>query len=135
MNHEEVRLALSELLDGELAEAERLEIQGHLSRCSDCAAAYDRLQRVAKLLKAPQAAAAADTERFARDVLACLPGRLKPAVQRPWPYFRFLVPALSAGVAVIFLAIANPGTSGLDDLFAGPAEVAEQELDFVMGER
>jgi anti-sigma factor RsiW len=50
LTHEEVRAELSDYLDGELDEAQRSRIAGHLARCSGCAAHLATLRRTVDLL-------------------------------------------------------------------------------------
>ena len=49
---ERYQAAISELLDGELTEAEEAEVRAHMASCPDCAAMYAAFAEVSEALKA-----------------------------------------------------------------------------------
>ena len=53
---ERYQLLTSQLLDGELTEAEEAELRAHMATCPDCAAMYDAFAEVSEALKAEAAA-------------------------------------------------------------------------------
>lgn len=128
-DHEEIKEALSELRDGELAEPAKAEILAHLRDCADCAAAYRGLSLLGDLFRVPERAAARNTERFVAMVAARSRPPLAASADRS-RLSRWLIPALSAGVASVFFAIANQEASAaLDELFVGSAIASDEALD------
>ena len=112
-DHRQFRDALSALHDGELGTTEREEVLAHLRECEECREKYQRWENIARLVfRAPAAPAAGDTEMFVQRVM----GRLDPhgvsvstAPSAWWEWLgaRWLIPALSAGVAALFFSIAR----------------------------
>src|SRR4030042_4754024 len=56
MECEDIRKQLEAFLDGEVKEAERTAIQGHLATCSECARAFRQSKRLASVLQSWKAA-------------------------------------------------------------------------------
>jgi anti-sigma factor RsiW len=132
MNHDQIKAALSELRDGEIEPGDRADILAHLQQCADCAASYRLTERLGGLFKAATTVSPLETERFARAVMARR--RVAKAAPASWAWLapNWAAPTLAFVAASVFFAIAFPRqASAIDDLFAGPAFVAEQELDLI----
>lgn len=116
MNHRQLRDALPALYDGELSETERGEVLDHLKECGECRKENQRWEHIARsVFRAPAAPTAGDTEVFVRQVMGCLEPReslgsdetFAPSAWWGWLGARWLIPALSAGVAALFFSIAR----------------------------
>ena len=68
MNCADVRL--DEYFDGELAEADRAVVDGHLAACEGCRAELDRSRKLEGILKSFPSGAAPDADRFVQSVRA-----------------------------------------------------------------
>lgn len=102
MTHEQARESLSAFHDGELPEPERALVEAHLASCGECRAALEDWRRLALVfLKPPQLP---PSEAFVRRVMARIGSLERPAVARPW-VLPWLVPALGAGLASLFLSV------------------------------
>jgi hypothetical protein len=66
MNCADVRL--DEFLDGELGEADRAAVEGHLASCAGCRAELDRSRKLDAVLRSVPAGAAPDADRFVQSV-------------------------------------------------------------------
>lgn len=94
MNCADVRL--DEYFDGELAEADRAAVDGHLATCEACRAELERSRKLEKVLRSVTTGAAPDADRFVQSVRA-------RSRRRP-PVLRWAV-AAAALIAVAGLAI------------------------------
>lgn len=63
-------LRLDEYLDGELAEADRAAVEGHLASCAACRAELDRSKKLEAVLRSVPSGAAPDADRFLQSVRA-----------------------------------------------------------------
>jgi anti-sigma factor RsiW len=52
MNCEQIEELLSDLIDGELADGVRTGVEAHLASCADCQAAYKKLRRTVRFVRA-----------------------------------------------------------------------------------
>jgi hypothetical protein len=68
MNCADVRL--DEYLDGELAEADRAIVDGHLASCAACRAELEQSRRLEKVLHSVPSGAVPDADRFVQSVRA-----------------------------------------------------------------
>jgi hypothetical protein len=66
MNCAELRL--DEYLDGELSEAERAVVEGHLASCTACRAELERSRKLEAVLRSVTTGAAPDADRFVQSV-------------------------------------------------------------------
>jgi anti-sigma factor RsiW len=108
-NHEQIRHRLFAHADGELPEAERGAIQAHLEGCPDCRSALRRWETLTEAffrVPAPPSSGA-----FVRRVMARIDAerRERLAGWAPWEgAWRWLVPALGAGIAALVLVVTMP---------------------------
>lgn len=108
MNHEEIKEALSEYRDGELAPAARAAVALHLESCSECRAELAFYERAASaLLRPAKAPSAFQTEAFVRAVRERL-AEPENAFERLLSTPKWLVPALAFAVAAAAFAVALP---------------------------
>jgi len=63
-------IRLDEYLDGELAEADRAAVEGHLASCAACRAELDRSKKLEAVLRSVPSGAAPDADRFVQSVRA-----------------------------------------------------------------
>jgi hypothetical protein len=61
---------LDEYLDGELADADRAIVDGHLASCAACRAELEQSRKLEKVLKSVPSGAAPDADRFVQSVRA-----------------------------------------------------------------
>jgi anti-sigma factor RsiW len=73
-------LQLNRLLDGELSEDRRIELEAHLQQCSMCAAEFGRLREVARLLEAEREGYFS-AQRLSQIGLHRLHGRVERAME------------------------------------------------------
>jgi anti-sigma factor RsiW len=102
---EHVQEELVALLDGELPEAERSRVEGHLVVCPDCRARRELLQgALASLSKAAPLEPSADLRR---RVLAAVDAEPRGLMERFRALLstRFLVPAAAGLAAALFLVV------------------------------
>jgi len=97
MIDDRLREELNALLDGELPEGRAAELRRRIEAEPDLAAEYDRLRRVASLVRGLPAARA----DLAGDVMARLPARGR--VHRPWGWMGALAAAAAAVMATVAL--------------------------------
>ncbi|RPH35018.1 MAG: hypothetical protein EHM91_17760, partial [Planctomycetota bacterium] len=69
---------LDEYLDGELAEADRAIVDGHLASCAACRAELEQSRKLEKVLQSVPSGAAPDADRFVQSVRARSRRRLLP---------------------------------------------------------
>jgi hypothetical protein len=87
---------LDEYMDGELAEAERREVEVHLSGCAGCREELDRSRRLERLLlSVPEAGKAPDAERFL--------GEVRSRSRRPFGWGAAAAAAVLLGVLAFLL--------------------------------
>lgn len=117
MSHQEIKDALSEYRDGELAPAERAAVALHLESCAECRAELSFYERAAAALLAPvKAPTSFQTEALVRALRERL--EPQPLFARLLSTPRWAVPALAFGMAAAALAVGLP--SRLDS--SDPAE-------------
>lgn len=78
MNCADVRL--DEYLDGELAEADRSVVDGHLASCAACRSELEQSRKLEKVLLSVSSGAAPDADRFVQSVRA----RSRRPAFKPW---------------------------------------------------
>jgi hypothetical protein len=71
---------LDEYLDGELAEADRAVVDGHLASCAACRAELEQSRKLEKVLLSVSTGAAPDADRFVQSLRA----RSRRPALRPW---------------------------------------------------
>jgi hypothetical protein len=100
MNCADVRL--DEYFDGELAEAERASVDGHLASCEACRAELGRSRTLEGILKSFPVGAAPDADRFVQSV--------RSRSRRPAPVLRWAIAAggLIAVAGLAFFALRGP---------------------------
>jgi len=99
MNCADVRL--DEYFDGELAEADRATVDGHLAACDACRAELERSRKLEKVLRSVSTSAAPDADLFVQSVRA--------RSRRPAPWrFAAAAAALIGITAIIAFALRGP---------------------------
>jgi len=126
MKCEEVARLLSLYLDGEVSEAERAGIEGHLDSCEKCRSEVETLRKTIALVKSlPPVKAPAD---FTAGVMKGI--SLEPAEVRHASFWitsaKILFP-VAAAAAVLFVVALNLNRQGAPELAKQPA-VAERRL-------
>jgi len=97
MECEDVRKRLESFLDGEVEEAERTAIQGHLAACPECGRAFRQLKKLTGVLQSWKAA----------EPPADLYDRLKPGLESRESWWRkYLTPAFAGKAALRFAGAA-----------------------------
>jgi hypothetical protein len=99
MNCADVRL--DEYFDGELSDAERATVDGHLASCDACRAELERSRKLEQVLHSVSTSAAPDADRFVQSVRA---RSRRPA---PWRHAAAAA-ALIAVTAAIAFALRGP---------------------------
>lgn len=123
MGHEKFKELLSDARDGLLSVGEREELDAHLAACGDCRRTAARWEEYGRKLFAPLAKPTpAETDRFTRIVMARIRQEADPVASwwKAWSFDRWLVPALSLGVAAaaLFIALAPVGGEpAMDEAF------------------
>jgi anti-sigma factor RsiW len=99
---------LTALLDGELPEAERAQLESHLRECATCASERDLLAGTMGSLK--QAAAIEPSDPLRRSVLAAIDAEPEGLLARLRALLsaRVLIPSAAALAAVVVLIVGNP---------------------------
>jgi len=92
---------LDEYLDGELAEADRAIVDGHLASCAACRAELEQSRKLERVLQSVPSGAAPDADRFVQSVRARSRRRLSP-----WPFAA--AAALLIGLAGVLLLQNRP---------------------------
>ena len=92
---------LDEYLDGELAEADRAIVDGHLASCAACRAELAQSRNLEKVLQSVPSGAVPDADRFVQSVRARSRRRLSP-----WPFAA--AAALLIGLAGVLLLQNRP---------------------------
>jgi len=99
MEHEETYLLMMDALDGELAEAQNVELEAHLRACPSCLQEWQALLAVHTLLQ--QTPALSPAVDFAQRTLARLPNRRV----RIWTLTAIYVLLLLGGILPLALGI------------------------------
>jgi hypothetical protein len=112
MNCVDVRL--DEYFDGELAEADRAVVDGHLASCGACRAELERSRKLEKVLRSVTTGAAPDADRFVQSVRA---RSRRPSVLR-W--------AVAAAALIAVAGLAIVGLRGPVDVRAELVKYSEK---------
>jgi hypothetical protein len=110
---------LSEYLDGELDNEQRVALEAHLSACGDCRATLEDLRRVVGRAKALEdRAPRTDLWRGIAEQIGSRGGKVIPLARRPARRFSFSVPQLlAASIALVLVS----GSAAWVALRPGPA--------------
>jgi hypothetical protein len=86
MKCKEIEKWLSDMIDGELSEKKRKDVEGHLQKCSLCRAYQEQLERIQKTSKE------VDYGRVAPDYWEEFPARIKARISSSRPRQRERIP-------------------------------------------
>src|SRR6185369_12000569 len=112
MNCADVRL--DEYFDGELSDAERATVDGHLASCDACRAELERSRKLEQVLRSVSTSAAPDADRFVQSVRA--------RSRRPAPWR----PAIAAAALIAITAAIAFGLRGPVNVKSELARYAEK---------
>jgi hypothetical protein len=118
MNCADVRL--DEYLDGELSDAERTTVGGHLAACAACRTELERSQKLENVLRSVSSGALPDADRFVQSVRA--------RSRRPAPW-RFAAAAAALIAVTVALAFALRGPVNVKSELARYAEKPETSIE------